>query len=333
MKILESRSIYYKDVNIIAQYNDKLSSRKEIPLELHRIIASPMPAIVGDAFVKASASLGITVCMHRFQPIENQIKQYRLFIENGGNPRNIWWSIGLNDTKSIKMIDEEFKKYGSYTSSSINILIDVANGYLDSILQFLESLEVKSKNYNLMVGNIHSSSIMNKYTPFINNNQRMLFRVGIANGSACATKDMTGVNRGQITEISECHEWCKYYKNVEIIADGGIRDPECASKAFGAGATNVMIGGYFALSEEAQNVVENDFTFFGCASAKNLERMGKAGTRHSEGKEFKIDTAKIKPLKELVDDMWGGISSCISYSGYNTLTNFIGNATFEVKIN
>jgi hypothetical protein len=34
-----------------------------------------------------------------------------------------------------------------------------------------------------------------------------------------------------------------------------------------------------------------------------------------------------------VDELWGGISSAVSYGGYDTLTNFIGNGVFEIKQN
>jgi len=38
-------------------------------------------------------------------------------------------------------------------------------------------------------------------------------------------------------------------------------------------------------------------------------------------------------LDQLVEDLWGGLSSAVSYSGYSTLTDFIGNGIFEVKEN
>jgi hypothetical protein len=42
---------------------------------------------------------------------------------------------------------------------------------------------------------------------------------------------------------------------------------------------------------------------------------------------------ELRPLEELVDELWGGISSAVSYSGYNTLKRFIGNGVFEIKQN
>jgi hypothetical protein len=41
----------------------------------------------------------------------------------------------------------------------------------------------------------------------------------------------------------------------------------------------------------------------------------------------------LSPLETLVDELWGGISSAVSYSGYETLKDFIGNGVFELKQN
>ena len=163
-------------------------------------------------------------------------------------------------------------------------------------------------------------------------------RVGIAGGSPCATNDSTGYNRGPITEIMEIegsNPWDPYLDNRHkpfIIADGGIKNSGYAAKAFGAGADYVMMGGYFAKAFEAETHQIGDGTYWGGASHKQqILSTGKA-YRHSEGKEVPI-LDELSPLETLVDQLWGGISSAVSYGGYDTLTNFIGNGVFEIKQN
>ena len=51
MKILKSKSVYYDDVNLIAQPSE-IISRSHIERELHRIIVSPMQAVVGKTFAR-----------------------------------------------------------------------------------------------------------------------------------------------------------------------------------------------------------------------------------------------------------------------------------------
>lgn len=156
----------------------------------------------------------------------------------------------------------------------------------------------------------------------------------IVHNSACATSDATGYNRGQITElmeISNAKKYGNYKKNHAVLADGGVKNGNYAAKAFGAGADYVMMGGYFARSFEAETHLTGDGTYWGGASHKQQERWGGI-KKHSEGKVYKIED-DLKPLTKLVDELWGGLSSAISYSGYSTLTDFIGNGVFEIKEN
>ena len=184
-----------------------------------------------------------------------------------------------------------------------------------------------------MLGNIHSNSILPDYQTLSNYFKiPIYFRCGIASGSVCNTKGMTGYNRGQITEIKECADWIENNNsNLVLVADGGVANPACAAKAFGAGAEYVMMGGYFAHAKEAQHVIDELYKFWGGASEfQQILSKGKA-ERHSEGKEKDIHPDHLENLDKLVSDLWGGVSSAVSYSGYPTLTKFIGNATFEIK--
>lgn len=70
--ILKTKSIYYNDVNLIAQPSI-IHSRSEVPKELNRIIVSPMESLIGETFAKEANNLGLTICLHRFCPVETQI--------------------------------------------------------------------------------------------------------------------------------------------------------------------------------------------------------------------------------------------------------------------
>jgi GMP reductase len=185
----------------------------------------------------------------------------------------------------------------------------------------------------MMLGNIHSDSILPDYQTLSNYfGIPVYFRCGIASGSVCNTKGMTGYNRGQITEIQECGNWIENNSsNLVLVADGGIKDPSCATKAFGSGADYVMMGGYFAHAKEAQHVIDELYKFWGGASEFQQILSKGSAERHSEGKEKDIHPDHLESLDKLVSDLWGGISSAVSYSGYPTLQKFIGNGVFEIK--
>jgi len=320
-KILKTKSIYYNDCNLIAQpAHPELKSRKDIPVELNRIIVSPMDAVVGYTFAKEASNLGLTICLHRFCTIEKQLE-----IFSSTDPKNVFVSIGLDDDDRI----EAFKDL------TTNWLIDCANGYLSSIKNVIYKLITKTTVTNLMLGNIHTEEGVKMYKEFTGMGFNIIFRVGISGGSGCSTSDATGINRGQITEIIECSEAVDHFDNFFIVADGGIKNGNYAAKAFGAGANYVMAGGLFAKAKEAETHIIGDGTYWGGASTKQQERYG-GKSKPSEGKIYKIDEDKIESLRGILygeNGLWPGLASAISYSGYRTLSDFIGNGVFEIKEN
>jgi hypothetical protein len=328
-QILKSKSIYYNDVNLVAQ-PCKVKSRRDIPVELNRIIVSPMEAIVGKTFALKANELGLTLCLHRFCSIEEQIELYNSL----PNKKNVFVSIGLNDWDRVEALAE---------MGATSWLIDMANGYMATeIRSCVEKLSEQASIENLMMGNVHSERGFQMLANVaLDKSFAKYVRVGIAGGSPCATNDSTGYNRGPITEIMEIdnsNPWDpisdKLYPNRKpfIIADGGIKNSGYAAKAFGAGADYVMMGGYFAKAFEAETHQRGDGTYWGGASHKQqILSTGKV-YRHSEGKEVPISD-ELRPLEVLVDELWGGISSAVSYSGYETLSGFIGNGVFELKQN
>ena len=310
--ILNSKSYYYNDVNLIAQ-PAAIKSRKEVPNELHRVIVSPMSAVISEKFAVEADKLGLTICLHRFcKPFEeaNILKKLK------NNDRH-FVCIGLDDDERIHILQQ---------SGASNWLIDTANGYLPQISDVIDKLIQYGAN-KIMIGNIMSKEgveLYSKYGKLIPD--RLYIRVGIAGGSACSTSDTTGFNRGNITELIECSNEANC-NNINIVADGGIKNGGYASKAFGAGADYVMMGGYFAKSSEAYTHQSGDGTYWGGASHKQQKLYGGI-KRHSEGKVKEIKEKPL-PLKDLVDELWGCLSSTVSYSGYKSLSEFISNGIFE----
>jgi len=330
--ILKSKSIYYNDVNLIAKIA-KVNSRAEVPRELHRIFVSPMSSIIGKNFALEANRLGLGLLLHRFC----SEKEEAALFESIPDKSNVFCSIGLNDWERVDTLKEAGCK---------NWLIDIANGYIGSITNTVNKLtQVKDIQIDsLMCGNVHTSEGFDYLSDLLsfNNEVKTYIRVGIAGGSVCATSDSTGVNRGQITEIMECHRnrytphshnpFCSP-KHALICADGGIKNGNYAAKAFAAGADYLLMGGYFARAKEAETHIKGDGSYWGGASYKQSELYNKVKRNHSEGKILEIQDKEIKPLSVLVDELWGGLSSAVSYCGEKTLKDLIGNGIFEVKQN
>jgi len=323
MKFLNSTSLYYDDVNLIAQPNALIKSRKDIIEERWRILVSPMASVIGEKFALEAFNLGLSICLHRFCKPKEELDIFKQFPSqySESNKKRIWCSIGLNDLERFNLL---------YENGARNFLIDCASGYLETVVRFTEILS-EYQGISLIVGNVHDKVGFNLYKRInLSNNSSFGIRIGIGNGSACETATKaTGYGRGQITEISECSAFRENEFHL-VIADGGVRSGSCAVKALCAGADMIMLGGYFSLAEEAQNVINGEYKFWGSASHYNQEKFG--GIRaHCEGKVLELDKSQIKPLKDLVNDLVTGISSGCSYTGKSKWKDMIGQGVFEIK--
>jgi GMP reductase len=318
MKLKNTKSLNFNDVNLISDRISVVSSRDEISFSPNRIIAAPMSAIQSKLFNLAAISAGISLPIHRFCSVQEQHDLLKEAIEHKKllkSDSKLWLSVGLQDYK--QRIDPV---YVLMQENQIGVLFDVANGFATNLGSALNDYNNKYDLPNLMTGNVHT---YNAYD-WLETKGSQLIRVGIANGAACATKDKTGIARGQFTCITDIADAAH---SAALISDGGIRSPADVAKAFGAGADYVMIGSYFSKAKESES--QKTGYFYGGASSMQKAKAGAATNRYVEGKALNIEQSDLS-LQEIVTDIADGVKSAISYSGYKTLEEFIGNGIFEL---
>ena len=161
----------------------------------------------------------------------------------------------------------------------------------------------------------------------------------IVHNSACTTRIQTGIGVPQFSCILECREIAKKY-NKYIISDGGITCPGDCSKAFGAGADFVMIGGEFSGHDEnpgdliEENGKKYKF-FYGMSSTYAMNNNYAANNnkhyRSSEGREIKV-LYKGK-LDDTVNNYLGGIRSTCTYTNSKNIDELSNNCKFIIVNN
>ena len=126
-----------------------------------------------------------------------------------------------------------------------------------------------------------------------------------------------------------------------ILADGGIANSGSAMKAFLAGASMIMSGRLFVEAEECRMHQPKEermvgkyelpaHNYFGMASQWGKVSMN-GGVLTQENIEGKVDFIHpTEKLQYILESIWEGIRSGVSYSGYKTLTDAIGNGVFEL---
>jgi len=313
--ILSSTSLNYSDVNLIAKAG-VVNSRSEIPIEGERIVVSAMSSIVGEDFIEAVAKLPRDLQPTIHIPRDNNaLDNLRLAKEFG--LERIFVGVGLNSSEI-----EELALTLGYTT----VFLDVANGYLPCVKE--KVLELKKKFRRVLAGSVHTAS---GYRALVDAGADVV-RSGIAPGSVCTTKDVTGYTRGTFSEIKGLN-YAKVRDSfpAEVLADGGFKSSGDVVKAFLAGADYIMSGRLFVDAEEAKLRVDGSHVYYGQASAKGKDTFNNNSSKNVEGTEVKLPTDSIRPLEVVLQQLWDGIRSGVSYSGHKSLDKAIGCGIFEIK--
>ncbi len=219
------------------------------------------------------------------------------------------------------------------------ICIDIANGYLSSLVDFCKKVRNNFPDKILVAGNVATREMVEA---LLINGQVDIVKVGIGPGSACTTRLKTGVGVPQLSAVLECSD-AAHGLGGWIIADGGITCPGDVSKAFGACADFVMMGGQFAghdqnpgdviekITPGHPNILNKFKRFHGMSSKRAMEtHYGKMEKyRSSEGRELIIPYKG--DLNNTVLDYLGGIRSTCTYIGATSIKN-MGKCTTFVKV-
>lgn len=228
---------------------------------------------------------------------------------------------GPRDTEKV---DEIFKQ-----NPHLKFLcIDVANGYSEHFVQFVQQARERFPDKVIMAGNVVTGEMVEELLLA----GADIIKVGIGPGSVCTTRVKTGVGYPQLSAVIECAD-AAHGLGGQIISDGGCVIPGDVSKAFGGGADFVMLGGMLAGHDESGGeTVERDgkkyCQFYGMSSSTAMDKHegGVAHYRASEGKS--VEVPYRGPVDNTVLDILGGIRSTCTYVGASALKELTKRTTF-----
>ncbi|MEZ4527260.1 MAG: IMP dehydrogenase [Desulfobacterales bacterium] len=219
------------------------------------------------------------------------------------------------------------------------ILIDTSHGHSRNVIETVKKLKSTFSHIELIAGNVGTGE----------GAQALIeagvdgVKIGIGPGSICTTRIVAGIGVPQVTAIMNCKAVSEK-TGVPLIADGGIKFSGDLTKAIGAGAHSVMIGGLFAGAKESPG----EMVFYQGRSYKAYRGMGsleamKQGSkdRYYQGEDEKED--KLVPegivgrvpyaglLSEIVFQLVGGLKAGMGYVGCQTIEDLREKARF-IKI-
>ena len=149
------------------------------------------------------------------------------------------------------------------------LVLDTAHGHQEKMLEALRAVAALSPGVPVVAGNVVSAEGVRDLVEA----GADIVKVGVGPGAMCTTRMMTGVGRPQFSAVLECSAAAREL-GAHVWADGGVRHPRDVALALAAGASNVMIGSWFAGTHESPGDVHRDADgrlykeSFGMASAR-----------------------------------------------------------------
>ena len=165
-------------------------------------------------------------------------------------------------------------------------------------------------------------------------------KIGVGPGSICTTRIVAGIGVPQMTAVMECSRASIQY-GIPIIADGGIKYSGDITKALGAGAHCVMIGGLFAGTEESpgETVLFQGRSYKVYRGMGSLEAM-KEGSRDRYMQDDIESSLKLVPegiegrvpfrgsLSNSIYQIMGGVKAGMGYVGCRSIEEMRQKARF-----
>jgi GMP reductase len=279
------------------------------------IITANMSSVSTFEMALEVSSRGLYCALHKHYEVEKLVKFFNILTDYQKD--HIFYTLGINDYKKLEI-------FCANSEAPKLITIDVANGYMDSFLDFITKVRVKCPAAIILAGNV--------VTPI--GSQRILragadiVKVGIGSSAVCRTRTVAGVGVPQFSAIVECHDAIKELGGL-MCSDGGCNVSGDFGKAYAAGADFVMSGTMFAGHRECGGVVSGGkMQFYGMSSETAMDKHhgGMANYRASEGIVTMIDYKGS--VHKTIDTILGGIASTGSYIDALNISEFYEKAHF-----
>src|SRR5580693_476705 len=126
------------------------------------------------------------------------------------------------------------------------LVVDTAHGHQDKMVHALRAVREISPAVPVVAGNVVAAEGVADLVEA----GADIVKVGVGPGAMCTTRMMTGVGRPQFSAVLECAAEARRL-GAHVWADGGVRYPRDVALALAAGASNVMIGSWFAGTYES----------------------------------------------------------------------------------
>ena len=250
---------------------------------------------------------------------------YRPALDEGAKLR-IGAAIGMNG--------DPVGKARALVEAGVDVLVvDTAHGHQDRMLEAVSAVRAACPDTPIAAGNVVTAAGTRDLVAA----GASIVKVGVGPGAMCTTRMQTGVGRPQFSAVLECSAAAAEL-GAHVWADGGVRHPRDVALALAAGASNVMIGSWFAGTHESPGDVQFDAQ--GRAYKENFGMASKRAVKRRTAGEGSFDRARkalfeegistsrmyLDPehpgVEDLIDQIISGVRSSFTYAGAATIEQF-----------
>ncbi|GAB3946029.1 hypothetical protein GCM10027614_38790 [Micromonospora vulcania] len=222
------------------------------------------------------------------------------------------------------------------------LVVDTAHGHQERMMSALRAVRKLDPGVPVAAGNVVTAEGVRDLVEA----GADIIKVGVGPGAMCTTRMMTGVGRPQFSAVLDCSAAARQLGR-HVWADGGVRHPRDVALALAAGASNVMIGSWFAGTYESPGDLYTDADdrrykeSFGMASARAVSARTADDSPYDRARkavfEEGISSARMyldpaRPgVEDLIDEIIAGVRSAFTYAGARNLTQFHERAIVGVQ--
>lgn len=259
---------------------------------------------------------------------------YTPAVDDAGHLR-VGAAVGINGDVKAKASD--------LLEAGVDVLVvDTAHGHQRRMLDALAAVRSLAPDVPVVAGNVVTA----EGTRDLVEAGADIVKVGVGPGAMCTTRMQTAVGRPQFSAVLECAGEARRL-GAHVWADGGVRHPRDVALALAAGASQVMIGSWFAGTHESPGDLHDDGTgrlykeSFGMASARAVAARTRGGSAFDRARkalyEEGISSSRMyldpaRPgVEDLLDQITSGLRSACTYAGARTLEEFAERAVVGIQ--
>ena len=223
------------------------------------------------------------------------------------------------------------------------VVVDTAHGHQDRMIEVVGAVRAAlGRGAPVVAGNVVSAAGVRDLVEA----GASIVKVGVGPGAMCTTRMATGVGRPQFSAVLECAAEAARL-GAHVWADGGVRHPRDVALALAAGASNVMVGSWFAGTHESPGDIRHDAD--GRAYKESFGMASKRAVTHRTEGEDAFDRARkalfeegisagrmyldpARPgVEDLIDSIVAGVRSSLTYAGAGSIPEFRERAIVGVQ--